>query len=124
MTTHDERNADETEVEASSGNVFADLALPNPEERLAKAELVRVVRRTIKNNGWTQRKAATVLGIAESDMSDLMRGKLARFSLERIDRFLNALDFEVEIHVRRRAANNDNAGVSVVFEPTLEAVSR
>ena len=119
MTDHSVLDGAAIEVEASSGNVFADLGLPHPDERLAKAELVRVVRSAIKGNGWTQRKAATVLGIAESDMSDLMRGKLSRFSRERIDRFLNALDFEVEIRVRHRQAPGGHAGISVVFEPAI-----
>ncbi len=63
-------------IEASSGNVFADLGLPNADERLAKAELARVIRAVVKGKSWTQRRAADVLGIAPPDVSDLMRGKL------------------------------------------------
>jgi predicted XRE-type DNA-binding protein len=65
------------EIEASSGNVFEDLGLPDAGERLAKAELVRVIRNIVKDKKWTQRRAADVLGIAPPDVSDLMRGKLA-----------------------------------------------
>jgi predicted XRE-type DNA-binding protein len=90
-------------IEASSGNVFQDLGLPKAGERLAKAELARGIRHIIKIRGkhWTQRRAAEVLAIAPPDVSDLMRGKLARFSQERLERFLNALDMDVQIRVRR-----------------------
>lgn len=102
-------------IEASSGNVFADLGLPNADQRLAKAELARVIRAIVKGKSWTQRRAAEVLGIAPPDVSDLMRGKLARFSQERLERFLNALDMDVLIEVRPRAAGKRRAGVTVEF---------
>lgn len=100
-------------VESGSGNVFADLGLPDAEERLAKAELARVVRTVVAGKKWTQRATADVLGIAASDVSDLMRGKLARFSQERLERFLNALDMDVDIRVRPRAAGKRQASVTV-----------
>lgn len=50
-------------VTRGSGNVFADLGLPNPEERLAKAELALAISRAIKERGLTQREAATLMGI-------------------------------------------------------------
>jgi predicted XRE-type DNA-binding protein len=87
-------------VEASSGNVFQDLGLPKADERLVKAELAWGIRRIIESKQWTQRRAAEVLAIAPPDVSDLMRGKLARFSQERLERFLNALDMDVQIRVR------------------------
>ena len=100
-------------IEPSSGNVFADLGLPHPEERLAKAELARVIHVLVSEKDWTQRRAAQVLGIAASDMSDLMRGKLARFSQERFGRFLNSLGMDVHIQVRPRRQANRRATVTV-----------
>jgi predicted XRE-type DNA-binding protein len=102
-------------VEPSSGNVFADIGLPNAEARLAKAELARIIRIIVKSKNWTQRRAAEVLGVASPDVSDLMRSKLARFSQERLERFLNALDMDVHIHVRQRAAGKKRADVTVEF---------
>jgi|SRR5579862_2210957 len=102
-------------VEASSGNVFEDLGLSEPAERLAKAELARVIRHVIRTKGWTQRRAAEALEIAASDVSDLIRGKLARFSQERLERFLNALDMDVQIRVRPRASGKRRASVTVEF---------
>jgi predicted XRE-type DNA-binding protein len=101
------------EIEAGSGNVFEDLGLPNAGERLAKAELARVIRKIVKEKNWTQRRAAEVLGIAPPDVSDLMRGKLARFSQERLERFLNSLDMDVHIQVGPRAAGKKQANVTV-----------
>jgi len=80
------------EIEAGSGNVFEDLALPDAGELLAKAELGRVIRTIVKDKSWTQRRVADVLGIARAEASDLMRGELARFSLAGLQLFLNALD--------------------------------
>jgi predicted XRE-type DNA-binding protein len=101
------------EIESGSGNVFEDLGLPHASERLAKAELARVIRTIIKTKGWTQSYAADVLGVAPPDVSDLMRGKLARFSQERLERFLNSLDMDVNIQVRPRAAGKKTANVTV-----------
>ena len=101
------------EIEAGSGNVFEDLGLPDAGERLAKAELARVIRTIVKDKNWTQRRAAAVLGIAPPDVSDLMRGKLARFSQERLERFLNALDMDVQIRIGPRASGKKQAGVTV-----------
>ena len=101
------------EIEASSGNVFQDLGLPDAGERLAKAELARVIRKLINDKNWTQRRAADVLGIAPPDVSDLMRGKLARFSQERLERFLNSLGMDVHIRVGPRAAGKKQANVTV-----------
>jgi predicted XRE-type DNA-binding protein len=107
------KRATPIEIESSSGNVFEDLGLPDAAERLAKAELARVIRKIVAEKGWTQRHAAEVLGIAPPDMSDLVRGKLARFSQERLERFLNALDMDVRIQVGPRRKGTKHASVTV-----------
>ena len=63
-----------------SGNVFADLGFENPEEELLKARLVREIRALIKRRRLTQAKAGELLGLAQSDISALANGKVARFS--------------------------------------------
>ena len=107
------KSGEPTAVESSSGNVFQDIGLSDASGRLAKAELARVVRQIVRDRNWTQRRAAQVLGIAPPDMSDLMRGKLARFSQERLERFLNALDMDVRIQVGPRRAGKRRATVTV-----------
>jgi predicted XRE-type DNA-binding protein len=105
--------AESIEIEPSTGNVFEDLGLPDAAERLAKAELARVIRKIVADRGWTQRRTAEVLGIAPPDMSDLVRGKLARFSQQRLERFLNALDMDVRIQVGPKRKGKKHANVTV-----------
>jgi predicted XRE-type DNA-binding protein len=90
----------DTGVEASSGNVFADLGIPNPELALAKAELVQLIRRIITKRKMTQASAARLLGIDQPKVSALVRGKVEGYSLDRLFRFLTALDRHIEISVR------------------------
>jgi predicted XRE-type DNA-binding protein len=61
----------------------------------------------------TQVEAASLLGIQQPDVSDLMRGKLSRFSIARIERFLNALDLEIRIQVGPRPPGKAQAGLTV-----------
>jgi predicted XRE-type DNA-binding protein len=88
------------QVEEGSGNVFADLGLPDPEERLAKAMLSRQIDRLIHDRGITQTQAAGLLGIKQPDVSNIVRGRLSGWSIERLTRLLNRLGQDVEITVR------------------------
>src|SRR5690242_813093 len=87
----------DAEIVESSGNVFADLGLPNPGERLAKAELARQIRKIIDVRGLTQVEAGEILGLAQPNVSNLINGRLKGFSIERLLAFLTALDQNVEI---------------------------
>jgi predicted XRE-type DNA-binding protein len=92
-----------------SDNVFADLGLPNPEERLAKAELALQINRLIQQKKLTQVAVAKLLDIDQPKISALNTGKLAGFSLGRLIKFLTALGQDVTIKVSkpkaRRKAN-------------------
>src|SRR5437016_5006803 len=83
-----------------SGNVYADLGYADPEEMLAKAEVVRQIVNIIRKRGATQAQAAAILGLRQPKISDLMRGKFAGFTMDRLLRFLNALGRNVEIVIR------------------------
>lgn len=84
----------------SSGNVFADMGLPNPEELQLKARLTHLIDRTIRQRGWTQQKAAEVLKVKQPDVSALVRGqRLNHYSIERLMQFLARLDNRVTITV-------------------------
>ena len=87
-------------ITRSSGNVFADLGLPAPEERLAKAKLAAEVARVIAARGLTQRAAARLMGIDQPKVSHLLHGRLAGFSTDRLLTWLTALGRDVEIIVR------------------------
>jgi len=88
------------EVEEGSGNVFADIGLPNPEERLAKADLAIRITEAIRARRLTQTQAARVLKIDQPKISRLLRGQLSGFSTERLMHFLTLLGRDVEITVR------------------------
>ncbi len=92
------------DITESSGNVFADLGIEEPEEVLAKAELARQIGALIRSRHLSQRKAADMLGVDQPKISALLHGRLAGFSADRLLRFLNALGQDVEIHVRPKAA--------------------
>ena len=105
--------SDDPTVHDSSGNIFEDMGMAHAEERLAKAELARFIRKAIRDRELTQEQAAELLGIRQPDVSDLMRGKLARFSRLRLERFLNSLDMEIRIQVGPRPSWKDHAGITV-----------
>jgi predicted XRE-type DNA-binding protein len=88
------------EVEKSSGNVYEDLGFAEASTELAKAELARQISEIIEQRGLTQAQAARALGVDQPKVSALVRGRLGGFSTERLFKFLNALDREVEIIVR------------------------
>ncbi|MBW3541719.1 MAG: helix-turn-helix domain-containing protein [Planctomycetes bacterium] len=87
-------------IEPGSGNVFADLQVPNPDLALAKAELVQRIRELISQRKLTQARAGDVLGLDQPKVSALVRGRVQGYSLDRLLRFLNALGQQVEITVR------------------------
>lgn len=101
-------------IEASNGNVFADLEVPDAHEALAKAELARRICTILSQRKLTQARAAAILGIDQPKVSALIRGKLGGFSTERLFRFLNALGHDVEIIVRPRRSNNGRVSTRVV----------
>jgi predicted XRE-type DNA-binding protein len=83
-------------IEAGSGNVFADIGLPNPDLAL---ELIQRIRDIIAGRRLTQSKAAELLGLDQPKVSALVRGRVEGYSIDRLFRFLNALGQQVEISV-------------------------
>lgn len=84
----------------SSGNVFADLRLPHPEQELLEAKLTLQIYRLIRKRGLTQVEAGKILGIKQPHVSARMRNRAGVFSVERLMDFLTALGQDVEITVR------------------------
>lgn len=109
MTTRTEQPV---RVERSSGNVFADLGLPHPEQELLKARLTLHIYRIIKQRGLTQAEAGKILGIKQPHVSALMRNRSGNFSVERLTEFLTALGQDVKITVS--PARKERGEVSVV----------
>ena len=104
---------EETEVYHGSGNLFADLGLPDAQERLAKEELARQILNIITERGLTQAQAAELLGIDQPKVSALTRGKLSGFSMERLFHFLNALGRDVQITVKAKPRSRPQAHLKV-----------
>jgi len=90
-------------VTKGSGNVFRDLGLPDADLLQAKADLVHQISALIEERGLTQMQAADVLRVTQPKISALLHGRLDGFSMDRLVRFLNALDQDVKISVRPKA---------------------
>ena len=97
-------------VRKGSGNVFQDLGLPKSPELLAKAQLVSRIAKIIEREKMTQIQAAERLGIDQPKVSLLLRGRFEGYSVERLMRFLNALDQDVKIIVKPARANHGRHG--------------
>lgn len=87
-------------VEKGSGNIFADLGLPHPEQELLRAKLTLQIYRLIKDRGLTQVEAGKVLGIKQPHVSALMRNRSGTYSVERLMDFLTALGQDIQITVK------------------------
>jgi predicted XRE-type DNA-binding protein len=93
--------------EVGSGNVFKDLGVPNAEEHFVKAQLVFKIDTLMKGRGLKQIEAADLFGIRQPDVSKMLRGEFRQFSVERLLRFLVALDQDVEIVVKPHRDKNN-----------------
>ena len=95
--------------EEGSGNVFADIGLPNADEHLIKAQLITKIGGLMKARGLKQVTAAKLFGVTEPDVSNMLRGDFRQFSVERLLRFLVALGQDIEIVVRPQGHTEDSA---------------
>jgi predicted XRE-type DNA-binding protein len=91
-------------VEMGSGNVFADLGLPDPDDRRLRVQLATRLNDLLELEGTTQAAAAKRLGISQPHVSELKNYKLGRFSSERLLHLITLMDRDVEIFIRPRAA--------------------
>lgn len=104
---------DEAGSQSSSGNVYADLGFDDPDMELVKADLAIEISRIISARGWTEPEAATALGIDESMLSNLMRGRLGDVSPERLMHYLNRLNLDVRIVIAPNHSNQRSARLTV-----------
>lgn len=104
-----------TEIEMSSGNVFADLGLPNPEERQVKSLLAIQIRELVEQQGLTQANAAQRVGLSEQEMSAVFRSRLSELSLDQLFRCLTRLGHSVEVRVMTEQKTPEEAHMTVVM---------
>jgi predicted XRE-type DNA-binding protein len=109
-----DRDKASPEITIGSDNIFADLGLENAEEMMVKAKLARQIYVCITERQLSQIEAANILGIDQPKVSNLINGKLVAFSIERLFRFLNALDRDVEITIKAKSSENNSAKVIIL----------
>lgn len=100
-------------MEVGSGNVFADLGLPNAVELKTKVKLALAIKREITARGWSQAQAAEILSINQPKVSALLRYRLDGFSIERLMNFLTALGHDVEIVIKPRRSGSAHGRILV-----------
>ena len=88
------------EVEFSSGNVFADLELPDANKLKIKSGLVCEITRAVRRLGLTQEEAARRMGISQPKVSGMLRGEFANLSERKLMNCLNRLGYDIEIQVK------------------------
>ena len=107
-------------IVASSGNVFSDLGLRGADEKKTKVHLAVAIRQIIQSRRLSQTAAARVLGINQPKISALVNYQLDGFSVERLMHFLNALDRDVEIVIRKKPRSRRDARI-VVTEAQIQS---
>ena len=103
-----------TTIEVSSGNVFADLGDEQASETLLKSRLAQRLAKVIETQGLTQSEVAAILQIDQPKVSKILRGRLREFSTDRLFRFLNALDQDIQIVIKAKPASRRHARLTVV----------
>jgi predicted XRE-type DNA-binding protein len=108
----------------SSGNLFEDLQVSEPSEALAKSELAAIIAQALRARRLTQTAAARVLGIDQPKVSELLRGRLTRFSTERLLLFLLRLGRDVDIVIGGGDFSSSHPGRLLVRSPEPQRTSR
>ena len=102
------------EILKSSGNVYADLGLPNADEMLVKAKLASKIREIIESRGWNQIEAAQVLGLPQPKLSNLLRGNFRGISQAKMVECLTRLGRDVKIVIAKQSKKAAMGRVEVV----------
>jgi predicted XRE-type DNA-binding protein len=89
-----------TNITAGSGNIFADLNLPDAETHFLKAQIVSEIYRLINERRLTQVQAGKRMGISQPEVSRMLKGHFREYSIDRLMEFLTTFDRDVEIVVR------------------------
>lgn len=99
------RIIDGVEVQRSSGNVYADLGLPDAEKLKIKTGLVIEIRKAMRSLDLTQQAAAKRMGITQPKVSGMMRGDFTNLSERKLMDCLNRLGYDIEIKVKPATAS-------------------
>jgi predicted XRE-type DNA-binding protein len=102
-------------IEMGSGNIFADLGLPDAETHFLKAQIVSEIYRLTRERKLTQAQAGACMGISQLEVSRLFKGNFREYSIDRLMGFLTAFDRDVEIVVRPH--KKTGKGGRITFRP-------
>jgi predicted XRE-type DNA-binding protein len=97
------RKIDDVEVEMSSGNIFADLGLPDADKLKIKSGLVIEITKAVRNLGLSQEEAGRRMGLPQPKLSGLFRGDFSNVSERKLMDCLNRLGYDIEIKVKPSA---------------------
>ncbi len=101
------------EVEPSSGNVFADLGLPDADKLKIKSGLVIEITKAMRRLGLTQQQAAARMGITQPKVSDMMRGDFSNLSERKLMDCLNRLGYDIEISIKPAKASEGQLTLTI-----------
>ena len=96
---------DDTKVTSSSGNIFADIGLPNPEDLLIKSQIVIKIKEEMESRKLTQQQAADIIDIPQPRLSKILRGQFLNVSESKLLHCLNKLGFDIQIKIARKSKN-------------------
>ena len=103
------------EIQAGSGNIYADLSLQQAQQMLIKAQLADKIRENIQKRKLTQQQAASLLGIPQSKLSNMLRGQFRGISETKMLDCLTRLGRDVQIVVGRARRSATHGHIAVVF---------
>lgn len=106
-------SGDMLDCSPSSGNVFKDLGLSNPDERLAKAKLAYKINRLIADQGMARKKEADFMGLSRSKMTNLRNGRLKNLTIDHLFSLLGKLDYHIEIRVSPKSNRDTQESIDV-----------
>lgn len=104
------------DIEKSTGNVYADLGLPDAEEMQVKAQLAAKISEIIKRRKWTQQVASEVLGMTQSKLSLMLRGQFRGISEAKMLDCLTLLGRDIHIVIGPARRKKTPGRVDVVFD--------
>jgi len=102
------------EIEPSSGNVYADLGIPDAEEMLVKAKLAAKIGEILESRGWSQQHAGQILGIPQPKLSKMLRGQFRGISEAKMIECLTRLGRDIQIVIREECGAGSVGRVEVV----------
>ena len=114
---------DNLDYEVSSDNIFEDLGLENAAELKTKTMLMIQIKRLVQARNLKQTEIAHILGLSQSNVSNLLNGKSSGFSTDRLMKFLNDLDQDVNITIKPKPKSRKTAHISVSFARPIERIA-